>query len=200
MSHVERTREFFGPRAASWDQRFPDDAAAFRAAVAELAPATGSVIADLGCGTGRALPFLRDAVGASGLVLGVDITPEMLDAAAPNTHAAHGVLVLADVTRLPVRAESLDAVFAAGLLAHLPDPGAFLRSLADAARPGARLALFHPIGRAALARRHNRALGTDELLDPRVLPGVLAVNGWTLATLDDAETRYLAIAIRQFAG
>src|SRR4029079_19009824 len=68
------------------------------------------------------------------------------------------------------------------------------RALARVSRPGARLALFHPIGRAALARRHDRALRRDELLDPSVRDGVLAATGWTLDHVDDGDDRYLALA------
>jgi ubiquinone/menaquinone biosynthesis C-methylase UbiE len=104
--------------------------------------------------------------------------------------------MLADATRLPFAPNCVDVFFAAGLLTHVPDPGALLRDLARAARPNCRLAVFHPIGREALARRHHRQLRPDELLDPRVLPVVLATAGWTLDDIDDAEHRYLAVASR----
>jgi SAM-dependent methyltransferase len=72
------TRAFFAPRAATWEQRFPDDDPAYAAAVAELDLRPGETAMDAGCGTGRALPHLRAAVGPTGLVLGFDLTPEML--------------------------------------------------------------------------------------------------------------------------
>ncbi|MFC8887518.1 methyltransferase domain-containing protein, partial [Streptomyces cinereoruber] len=71
-----RVREFFGARAADWDGRFPDDGPAYAAAVAELGLRPGGSVLDAGCGTGRALPPLRAAVGPSGTVVGVDLTPE----------------------------------------------------------------------------------------------------------------------------
>ncbi|MFE4646442.1 class I SAM-dependent methyltransferase, partial [Streptomyces sp. NPDC056730] len=138
-THVQ---EFFGSRAAEWDARFPDDGPAYAAAVAELGLRPGDAVLDAGCGTGRALPPLRDAVGARGTVLGVDLTPEMLAAAVRAGRRAAGQLLLADVSRLPVRSAALDAVFGAGLIAHLPHPGDNLRELARVVRPGGRLALF----------------------------------------------------------
>jgi SAM-dependent methyltransferase len=112
--------------------------------------------------------------------------------------AAGGVasLVLADVTQLPVPGDTLDAILAAGILTHVPDPPGFLHALARASKPGARLAVFQPIGRAALAARRHRTLGADDLLDAHVLPGVLAANGWALQMLDDGDDRYLALARR----
>ncbi|MFE0779070.1 class I SAM-dependent methyltransferase, partial [Streptomyces sp. NPDC058861] len=146
-----RVREFFGARAADWDSRFPDDGPAYAAAVAELGLRPGGSVLDAGCGTGRALPPLRAAVGPSGTVVGVDLTPEMLERAvrAGRGGADGGALLLADVGRLPVRDGALDAVFGAGLVSHLADPAAGLREFARVVRPGGRLALFHPIGRGA---------------------------------------------------
>jgi SAM-dependent methyltransferase len=193
-SHLRGTREFFGPRAATWDQRFPDDEPAYADAIAALRPPAGGTVVDLGCGTGRALPLLRDAVGTAGIVVGVDATPEMLRAARNQGRDGHARLVLADVTRLPCALRRVDAFFAAGIVTHAPDPAALLELLARVARPGGRLAIFHPVGRAALAHRHHRELQPEELLDPRVLPGVLATAGWTPESVDDAEHRYLALA------
>jgi SAM-dependent methyltransferase len=192
--HLRRTREFFGARAATWDERFPDDEPAYLEAIATIGPKWGGVVVDLGCGTGRALPLLRHAVGPQGIVVGIDATPEMLRVASDRQRDIAAPLLLADVARLPVADGSVDAFFAAGLLTHVPDPHDLLRSLARAASPDCRLAVFHPIGRAALARRHHRELRPDELLDPQVLPGLLAASGWTLASIDDGEHRYLALA------
>ncbi|WP_411074697.1 class I SAM-dependent methyltransferase [Streptomyces sp. cmx-4-7] len=194
-----RVREFFGARAADWDSRFPDDGPAYAAAVAELGLRPGDSVLDAGCGTGRALPPLRAAVGPSGTVVGVDLTPEMLGRAvlAGRGGADGGTLLLADVGRLPVRDGALDAVFGAGLVSHLANPAEGLRELARVVRPGGRLALFHPIGRAALAARHGRALSPDDLrAEPRLRP-LLAGAGWRLVDYVDEDTRYLALSVRE---
>jgi SAM-dependent methyltransferase/uridine kinase len=192
--HLRRTRAFFGRRAAGWEDRFPDDAPLYAAAVAELHPPANGVVVDLGCGTGRALPDLRAAVGDRGVVIGIDATTQMLEVAREQHRAADATVLLADAARLPLAPDSVDAFFAAGLLTHVPDPHELLRALARHARPGCRLALFHPVGRAALAARHGRTLAADELLDPSVLPLVLAATGWTVERIDDADDRYLALA------
>ncbi|MFB8270677.1 MULTISPECIES: class I SAM-dependent methyltransferase [unclassified Streptomyces] len=193
-THVQ---EFFSARAANWDTRFPDDVPRFEAAVAELGLGTGDRVLDAGCGTGRALPALRDAVGPSGAVLGVDLTLAMLEAAARAGRDRAGSLMLADVTRLPVRSGSLDAVFGSGLVAHLPQPKENLRELARVVRPGGLLALFHPIGRAALAARQGRELTPDDLrAEPNLRP-LLAASGWRMTSYVDEDTRFLSLAERR---
>lgn len=191
-----RVQEFFTTRAADWDSRFPDDGPAYAAAVAELGLRPGDRVLDAGCGTGRALPPLRDAVGPSGVVLGADLTPAMLREAVRAGRDRDGALLLADVAALPLRSGSLDAVFGAGLVSHLPDPAANLGELARVVRPGGLLALFHPIGRARLAARHGRALTPDDLrAEPHLRP-LLAGSGWRLTSYVDEDDRFLALAVR----
>jgi SAM-dependent methyltransferase len=195
--YILETRAFFSARAATWDTRFGDDLPAYAAAIAQARIPEHSVVVDVGCGTGRALPALRQAVGPKGAVIAVDLTPEMLRHARHKGRAAHATLILADARHLPFASASADAVFAAGLIMHLPDPGAGLRQLARITRPGGLLILFHPSGRAALAARHGRTLEPDEPLAAAPLQRVTQNTGWRLTTYDDAECRFLAIATRQ---
>jgi ubiquinone/menaquinone biosynthesis C-methylase UbiE len=193
-THVQ---DFFSARAADWDSRFPDDGPAYAAAVAELGLREGDRVLDAGCGTGRALPPLRAAVGPSGVVVGADLTPAMLEAAVRAGRDRDGRLLLADVAALPLRSRSLDGVFGAGLISHLPRPAENLRELARVVRPGGVLALFHPIGRAALAARQGRQI-TPEVLraEPNLRP-LLAGSGWRMTSYVDEDDRFLALAVRE---
>lgn len=192
-THVQ---DFFTARAADWDRRFPDDGPAYAAAVAALGLREGDRVLDAGCGTGRALPPLRAAVGPTGVVLGADLTAAMLRAAARAGRDRDGTLLLTDVAALPLRSSSLDAVFAAGLIAHLPDPAGNLREIARVVRPGGVLALFHPIGRAALAARQGRTITPDDLRAEPNLRSLLTRSGWRMTSYTDEDTRFLALAVR----
>jgi SAM-dependent methyltransferase len=194
--YLAKTRAFFGCRAATWDTKFGDDLPAYRAAVAEAGIRRGGVVIDVGCGTGRALPPLREAVGPAGAVIALDVTPQMLDAARPACLVAGAVLVLADARALPFPDDSVDALFAAGLVNHLPDTEAGFRELARVTRPGGLLVLFHPSGRAALAARHGRDVSHNEPLAEGTLRRSTAATGWELTAYDDAPHRFFAVARR----
>lgn len=64
--YIAETRAFFTARAATWDTKFGSDLPAYSAAIAQARIRPGSVVIDVGCGTGRALPVLRQAVGPHG--------------------------------------------------------------------------------------------------------------------------------------
>ncbi|MEV1048174.1 methyltransferase domain-containing protein [Streptomyces sp. NPDC049916] len=189
--------DFFTSRAAGWDSKFPDDGPAFATAVGLLGLRPGDAVLDAGCGTGRALPALREAVGPGGTVLGADLTPAMLEAAVRAGRAESGTLLRGDVARLPLRDGVLDAVFGAGLISHLSRPEADLAELARVVRPGGVLALFHPIGRAALAARQGRSLTDDDRRAEPRLRRLLAGSGWRLDSYTDEDDRFLALAVRR---
>jgi SAM-dependent methyltransferase len=194
--YLTETRAFFACRAASWDSKFGDDLPAYCAAVAEAGIRRSGVVIDVGCGTGRALPPLREAVGPAGTVIALDLTPEMLDAARPAVQLAGATMVIADARALPFADASADAIFAAGLVNHLPDTKEGLSELARVTSPGGLLVLFHPSGRAALAARHGHALSPDEPLSQGPLRRSTSAAGWELTAYDDAPHRFFAVAQR----
>jgi SAM-dependent methyltransferase len=188
------TRAFFGARAAGWEDRFPDDGPRYQQAVGELAPPPGTTVLDVASGTGRAIPYLRAAVGPGGAVVAVDVTWEMLQTARTNGRVPAAALVLGDATALPLPDGSVSSVLAAGYLSHVVDPAAALVELARVTILGGRLAVFHPIGRRALAARHGHDLSDADPMDVRNLEPMLEQCGWHLEQVDDGPDRYLVLA------
>lgn len=129
---LDYTRE-----AGNYDETRGGDAraAVAAAAVEALLPHGARVVADLGCGTGIVTARLA---APHRLVLGVDRAEGMLAVAAGRLP---GQVVRADVTRLPLRDASCDAVVAIWVL-HLVGHDAAADVIAQAARalrPGGRL-------------------------------------------------------------
>ena len=154
--YLTETRAFFASRAATWDTKFGDDMPAYAAAVARAGIRRGGVAIDVGCGTGRALPALRQAVGRDGAVIAA--RPDTRDARRRpgRRQRPHGAaLVLADARELPFADASADAIFAAGLVSHLPDPEAGCGELARVTRTGRPARAVPPV-RARRARRQAR--------------------------------------------
>ncbi|GIF17991.1 hypothetical protein Ate02nite_07210 [Paractinoplanes tereljensis] len=194
--YLTESRAFFGARAAGWDAKFGDDLPAYAMAVETAAPRPGDLALDVGCGTGRALPALAAAVGPQGRVVGLDLTPAMLQAARVAGRGGCADLLIGDARRLPFPDAVAGVVFAAGLVQHLPDPSVGLTELARVTRPGGKLMIFHPSGRAALAARHGRSVRPDEPLNRENLEPLMAKSGWRLTRYDDQDDYFLALAER----
>ncbi len=67
-----------------------------------LAPTTGQQVLDIGCGTGLNFPLLQQRIGASGTIVGIDRSAEMLRQARRRA-VSHGwgnvILIQADMVR-----------------------------------------------------------------------------------------------------
>ncbi len=188
---LRQTQAFFTLRAAGWEERYAADAPQFERAVREMALPRRATVLDLGCGTARAMPYLCQAVGDRGRVIGLDATLAMLR---EGQRLGRRNLLVGDVAYLPFPADCADAIFAGGLLPHLADPEVCLREMARVTRPGGMLAVFHPIGRVALAARHGGVPSDDDVIAPARLHALLEQTGWRVIGIDDALERYLALA------
>jgi SAM-dependent methyltransferase len=101
-------------------------------------------VADLGCGKGALLLRAAEAVGPSGRVVGVDISPAMVQvAAAAAAHASldHVEVRVGDAQDPDLPGEAFDLVASSVVLFFLPDPAAALRSWRQLVAPGGRLAV-----------------------------------------------------------
>jgi SAM-dependent methyltransferase len=193
---LAETRAFFAPRVATWEERFPDDDPAYAAAVAEVGLHAGQIALDAGCGTGRALPHLRAAVGPTGHVLGFDLTPEMLATARRHGRHAHAALALADA-RPPAAAprqhrRRLRRRAAAAPSRPRPRPGRAGPGRSPR-RPAGPVPPQRP-GRPGRPPWPPAARGRPA--GPRSSPAAGRRTGWWLARYDDGSDRFLAVAER----
>ncbi|MEO0650881.1 MAG: arsenite methyltransferase [Planctomycetota bacterium] len=116
------------------------------AAIASLAP--GQTVLDLGSGAGFDAFLCGPKVGASGRVIGVDMTPAMLDRARTNIAAYRertGLdnieFRLGEIEHLPLPDASVDVVISNCVLNLSPDKPQVWREIARVLKPGGRVAL-----------------------------------------------------------
>jgi len=109
----------------------------------DLAP--GETVLELGCGTGNSFARLRERVGPTGSVVGLDASRGMVDAArqrASRNGWQNVSVVRGDAQQYPVPDGTFDAVYAAMSLSAVPEPERAVGATRRVLRPGGRVVVL----------------------------------------------------------
>jgi SAM-dependent methyltransferase len=112
------------------------------APLAHAALRPGETVLDLGSGAGFDAVLAAREVGPTGRVIGVDMTPEMLERARRNAAVAgHANVEFREgrIEALPLEDASVDAVVSNCVINLVPDKAAVYREVARVLRPGGRV-------------------------------------------------------------
>jgi arsenite methyltransferase len=171
---TDAVQEFIFPTGRAWAQELgypePELAAVPDATVESFAGVAnhwllgridpGTVVLDLGCGAGTDLLIAAQMTGPSGRVIGVDMTPSMLERARSSAREMGlGNVELHEslIEDLPLGDASVDVVISNGVIDLVPDKDAVFDEIGRVLRPGGRLqfadvVIHHEVAEDARAR------------------------------------------------
>jgi demethylmenaquinone methyltransferase/2-methoxy-6-polyprenyl-1,4-benzoquinol methylase len=115
-----------------------------REAVTALNLKPGDLVIDLACGTGLNFPYLKQAVGERGKIIGVDLTDAMLDQARARVRTAgwqNVELVQSDLANYEFPA-GVSGILSTMSITLVPEYDEIIKTGAQALRPGTRLAVL----------------------------------------------------------
>lgn len=157
----------------------------------------GETVLDLGCGGGLDAFLASRKVGGKGKVIGVDMTPEMIEKARKN--AAKGryrnvEFKLAEIEKLPVADESVDVIISNCVINHSPDKLGAFREACRALKHNGRMLISDLVISGNIPGEDLR--GLDEAWAAWFAAEPLAEREY-LDTINRAGFRAVAVAARQ---
>jgi SAM-dependent methyltransferase len=178
QEHDEKVRQSFGRQAALFEGDGSPFARRQPSPNAWLEPLDGAmVVLDVACGAGHAAEQVAPAVR---LVVGVDLTPELLVLGAERLRGAgigNVILQQGAATALPFVDESFDVVFCRSALHHFGDPARAVSEMARVCRRSGRVVVsdvvvpdpsirtaYDAVHR-ALDPSHGRAFTVEEVVE-----------------------------------
>jgi len=113
-------------------------------AIKKLSLQRGGCVIELGCGTGLNFPLLMEQIGPEGRLIGVDLTPGMLDIARVRVERSgwkNAELIHSDIAAYDFP-EGVNGVLATGLFGYIPEYDPVIKAASQSLVSGGRLSIL----------------------------------------------------------
>jgi ubiquinone/menaquinone biosynthesis C-methylase UbiE len=189
-------REYFNSRADIWDEEIAEKDTYKLIQMAErLELKSGSVVLDVGTGTGIFLPYLLKKIGENGKIVALDLAEEMLAKAMAKYPGENIEFLHADITDIPIYEEIYDSVICYSSFPHFQDKNKALTEIRRVMRPDGRICICHTAGRDHINEIHSTLPGVenDLLPAPDKMRTLFSDAGFTVIKIEEDSESYLAV-------
>jgi len=189
-------RAYFNQKAASWDETSSErDTTKLERMAKRLDIKPGSIVLDVGTGTGVFIPFLLREIGEGGRIIVLDFAEKMLRRARAKGLNGNIDYLCADVTSIPLGNEIFDIIVCYSSFPHFQDKSRALAEMKRVIKGGGRLLICHTSSRASINAIHRQipAVENDIIPDEGEMQIILLRAGFIEIKINDSES-YLASA------
>jgi len=189
-------RAYFNQKAASWDETSSErDTTKLERMAKRLKIKPGSIVLDVGTGTGVFIHFLLREMGKGGRIVALDFAEKMLGCACTKGFNGDIDYLCADVTNIPLGNEIFDIIVCYSCFPHFQDKPGALTEMNRVIKRGGRLLICHTSSRASINEIHRQipAVENDIIPDEGEMQIILLRAGFTEIKIDDSES-YLVSA------
>lgn len=189
-------REYFNSRADTWDENIAErDTNKLTRMAERLELKPGSVVLDVGTGTGVFLPYLLKNIGKNGKIVALDLAEEMLAKARAKYPVENVEYLHADIMDIPVYEEMFDSVVCYSSFPHFQDKHKALTEIRRVMKPGGRVFICHTSSRDHINGIHSTLPDVENDLLPA--PGEMRIlfsnAGFTVVKIEEDSESYLAV-------
>jgi len=190
-------RAYFNGKAAIWDETVAEkDIAKLERMAKRLDIKPGSIVLDVGTGTGVFIPFLLREIGKSGRIIALDFAEKMLMQARAKSFNGNIDYLCAAVTNIPRGNEIFDIIVCYSSFPHFQDKPGALAEMNRVIKGGGRLLICHTSSRASINEIHRQipAVENDIIPDKSEMQEMLSIAGFVDIKVENDSESYLASA------
>ncbi len=172
--------QYFDDIASEWDSLF-SDGERIEDAVNKMNISPVETVLDVGCGTGRLMPFLQKRLQNGGKVFGLDFSLQMLINAKEKVFDGITEFVRGSAEELPFKDNKFDRVICFAVFSHIIGKEKAVREFGRIMRRNSILNIFHLRSREELNEFHknlNGVINRDLLPDDDILRKILKDGGF----------------------